>query len=141
MGNIKDLVDLATQLANSVKDRKMAGELNSIQALALQLQAEQSTLHEKNVELREENFALKQQNQELDTENVGLRQRNLFLEAENEDLKSAPVAGPSGDPICPNCSTRTKPFYMSPLEKDFVAITGQTHECPKCLYTTIVEGS
>lgn len=138
MGTIKDLIDLVIQLASSVKDRKLASELNAIQSLALQLQTEQATLHEKNVELREANIALKQKNQELGTENARLRQQSHALEVEIESLKTAPVAGPSGDPICPNCSTKAKPYFMSPMEKDFVVITGQTHECRRCHYTTNV---
>ena len=54
MGTIKDLVDLTSQLANSVNDRKIASELNNIQTLLLQFQSEQAELHEKNIQLREE---------------------------------------------------------------------------------------
>lgn len=39
MGKIKDIVDLSTQLANSVQDRKIASELNQIQSLILVLQS------------------------------------------------------------------------------------------------------
>ena len=69
MGTIKDLVDLVTQLANSVQDRKIASELNAIQSLILKLQAEQATLHEANVELREERLSLKEQIQQLKKSN------------------------------------------------------------------------
>ena len=54
MGTIKDIVDLSTQLASKVEDRKIASELNQIQVLILQLQSEQAQLHEKNIELRED---------------------------------------------------------------------------------------
>jgi len=122
MGTIKDLVDLTTQLANSVQDRKIASELNAIQSLILKLQSEQATLHETNIQLREERLALKERVQEL--------------EAEVERLQSASAIGPSGDPTCPNCSTASKPFYMRTLPRDFVSIMDVTHECPKCNYTT-----
>jgi hypothetical protein len=46
MGAIKDIVDLTTQLSNSVNDRKIATELSKIQTLTLQLQSEQAELHE-----------------------------------------------------------------------------------------------
>ena len=124
MGNIKDLVYLVTQLTNSVKDRKLATELNAIQSLVAQIQSEQATLHEANMELREECLSSKQRIQEL--------------EAEIASLRSAPIAGPSGVPTCPNCSTVLKPFYMSPMERDFFAITGLTHQCMKCNYQTKV---
>ena len=95
MGSIKDLVDLTTQLANSVQDRKIASELNAIQSLILRLQSEQATLHEANTELREERLTLKERVQEL--------------EAEVERLKSASGVGPRGVPTCPNCSTASWP--------------------------------
>jgi len=60
MGTIKDLVDLTTQLANNVQDRKIASELNAIQSLILKLQSEQAILHETNIELREERLSLKE---------------------------------------------------------------------------------
>lgn len=125
MGTIKDLVDLTTQLANSVQDRKIASELNAIQSLILKLQSEQATLHEANIQLREERFKLKERVQEL--------------EAEVQRLKSVSPAGPSGVPTCPNCSTASKPFYMRPVPRDFVSIMNATHECPKCTYTVNIE--
>ena len=125
MGTIKDLVDLTTQLANSVQDRKIASALNAIQSLILRLQSEQATLHEANTELREERLTLKERVQEL--------------EVEVERLKSASAVGPSGVPTCPNCSTASKPFYMRLVPRDFVSIMNATHECPKCKYTVKIE--
>ncbi|OGV50775.1 MAG: hypothetical protein A2017_12840 [Lentisphaerae bacterium GWF2_44_16] len=125
MGTIKDLVDLTTQLANSVQDRKIAAELNAIQSLILKIQSEQATLHETNIELREERLAFKERIQEL--------------EAEIERLKAASSIGPSDVPACPNCSTASKPFYMRPVPKDFVSIMDATHECPKCKYNMKVK--
>lgn len=121
MGTIKDLVDLTTQLSNSVKDRKIASELNAIQSLTLQLQSEQATLHETNIQMREERLELKEKIQEL--------------EAEIARLKSTGVAGPGDVPTCPNCSTGSKPYYMRPIPKDFVSAMNATHECPKCQYS------
>ena len=51
MGTIKDIVDLSTQLANSVADRKIVDELNKIQSLTLQLQSELVDLYEKKYEI------------------------------------------------------------------------------------------
>lgn len=125
MGTLKDLVDLTSQLANSVKDRKVASELNNIQLLILKLQSEQASLHETNIEMREERFAFKERIQKL--------------EAEIDRLKSTSSTEPSDIPTCPNCSTSTKPFYMRPVPRDFVAILNATHECPKCKYNTKIE--
>lgn len=121
MGTIKDLVDLVTQLANSVNDRKVATELNAIQSLVAQLQSEQASFHEANIGLREERLALKQRIQDLEDENKG--------------LKTAAITGPSDVPICPNCSTVTKPYYMNKMPKDFAIVMGMSYECPKCQYT------
>lgn len=37
---------------------------------------------------------------------------------------------------CPNCSTTSRPFYMSPIPRDFVEIENATHECSHCKYKT-----
>jgi len=60
MGTLKDVVDLTTQLANSVSDRKIGDELNKIQRLTLSLQSEQNDLHETNIHLREKNLELRE---------------------------------------------------------------------------------
>ena len=120
MGTIKDLVDLITQLANSVQDRKIASELTAIQSLILELQTEQATLHEANVELREGKLSLKKRIQELETE--------------IQKLSAASAAEPDGVPMCPNCSTSSKPFFMRPIPKDFVEFENATHECSRCNY-------
>ena len=113
MGAIKDVVDLTTQLANSVEDRRVATELLSIQRLILAVQAEQQDIHQKNIDLREENYALRK---------------------EIKTLKASPVEAKENSPACPNCSTSVKPFYMSKLPKDFENIMGATHTCPRCDY-------
>ncbi len=68
MGNIKDVIDLLTQLANRVEDRQVAIELNEIQRLIIGLQSEQADLHETNVKLREELFEVKTENNRLSVE-------------------------------------------------------------------------
>ena len=122
MGTIKDLVDLTTQLANSVQDRKLTAELSTIQSLIFQIQSDQAIIHEANIELREERLSLKEQ--------------ILDLKRENQELKTASISAPSDIPTCPNCSTVSKPFFMRPVATDFVEILNATHECPKCKYNT-----
>ncbi len=122
MGTIKDLVDLATQLANSAEGRKITSELLKIQQLTLALQSEQASLHETNIELREE----RQQ----------LRDTIRTLEAKVQDMSARTGSGPTDIPLCPNCSTTSRPFYMSPLPPDFIDVLNATHECPKCKYTS-----
>jgi uncharacterized protein YbaR (Trm112 family) len=68
MGTIKDIVDLTTQLSNSVTDRKIAAELNKIQSLILSLQSEQADIHEVNMKLREELYEFRLKNDALKKE-------------------------------------------------------------------------
>jgi cob(I)alamin adenosyltransferase len=125
MGTIKDLVDLITQLTNSVRDRKVVSELNTIQSLVLKLQAEQAVLHEANIKLREDRLMREERIQELETR--------------IKELSAAPAPGPEAVPTCPNCSTNSKPFYMRPVATSFVRSLNATHECPKCHYRTSIE--
>lgn len=120
MGAIKDIVDLTTQLSNSVNDRKIAAELSKIQTLTLQLQSEQACLHEKNIHLREESLQLKEK----------------ILELEKKLQTATTVSGnvQEGVPSCPNCSTPNKPFFMRPVPSDFEKILNAKHECPSCKY-------
>ena len=60
MGALKDLVDLVTQLAGSVQDRKFAAELREIQSMIGSIQSEHAALHEQRIELMTENAELKQ---------------------------------------------------------------------------------
>ena len=59
MGAIKDLVDLVTQLSNSVQDRKFAEELRQIQSMIGSIQSEQAERHEQCIRLMTENAELK----------------------------------------------------------------------------------
>lgn len=118
MGAIKDVVELMSQLANRVQDRKLAAELNNIQSLVLSIQAEQAALHESNTDLREERLTLKE--------------RIKKLEAQLAETTSASVVGPIGVPKCPNCSTPSKPIFMSSLSSEFKTILNATHRCPQC---------
>ena len=60
MGAVKDLVDLVTQLSESIEDRKFAAELREIQRMIGGIQSEHAELHEKRIELMTENAELKQ---------------------------------------------------------------------------------
>ena len=125
MGIIKDLVDLTTQLLNRMEDRKIASELREIQTLALTLQSEQTSLHEANIKLLQEK--------------IELNNKIRSLEQKIDDLSEARGNGPSDVPICPNCSTTGRPFYMSPVSHDFVKIMNATHECPTCEYNVKID--
>lgn len=75
MGAIKDVVDLTRELATSVKDRHIAGELLNIQRLILDIQSENAGIQEKSIALKTENAELKQQNASLQQELVALRNK------------------------------------------------------------------
>jgi len=75
-----------------------------------------------------------------------LRKENENLSLEVKELKkqieelSLPMDfQPEGVPKCPNCSTVSKPFFMSPLPKDFIEIQDATHECTKCAFSLKVK--
>jgi len=118
MGTIKDIIDIITQLTKNVKDRRFASELNAVLSLILKIQTEQTKLHEANIELREEKLSHREQIHRL--------------ENEIKTLQSSTTSGPKDNPICPNCSTLSKPFYMSPLPVNFIQKLSATHSCSKC---------
>lgn len=120
MGTIKDIIDLITDLSKRINDRKIVSELQNVQRMVLEIQAEQAKMHESNIELREENQSLKK------------TVRNL--KDENSALKDKTIDGPEGVPACPNCSTASKPFYMAPIPAEFRPIEDASHECPQCHY-------
>ena len=75
MGAIKDLVDLVTQLNNSVEDRKFAGELREIQRMIGTIQSEHAEIHEQRIQLMTENAELKQVIASLKEEVTALKQQ------------------------------------------------------------------
>lgn len=62
MSAIKDIMDLVTQLRNSVQDRKFAAEITQIQSLVSAVQLENSSTISENLDLKTENFELKNEN-------------------------------------------------------------------------------
>jgi len=73
MGAVKDLVDLVTQLAGSVQDRKFAAELRGIQSMIGAIQSEHASLHEQRIVLMTENAELKQTIASLKNEVTALK--------------------------------------------------------------------
>jgi septal ring factor EnvC (AmiA/AmiB activator) len=84
MGAIKDLVDLVTQLSNSVEDRKFASELRQIQGMIGGIQSEHAAMHEQRIELMTENASLKQTISSLE-------QKLVELQREITNLKNTPT--------------------------------------------------
>ncbi|MCI5122142.1 MAG: hypothetical protein D3908_13320 [Candidatus Electrothrix sp. AUS4] len=110
MGTIKDLVDLTSQLANSVNDRKIASELNNIQTLLLQFQSEQAELHEKNIQLREEILSKKRTIEKL--KNQLKKQINSEEDMVYEDpyyFRKSKTGAKDG-PYCQKCFDSKKKF-------------------------------
>jgi len=76
-------------------------------------------------ELRKENDALRR-------ENDSCREENKKLKRQIEEL-SAPSSSPRPNvPSCPNCSTASRPVFMSKVPKDFIQLLDATHECQNC---------
>ena len=59
MGVIKDVTDLAIQLAERVENRNFAADLRQIQSMIGEIAAENAGFHERNIELMEENARLR----------------------------------------------------------------------------------
>lgn len=92
MGAIKDVVDLTRDLANSVEDRRVAGELLEIQRLILGILSDNASMHEQSIEVREENVRLKQQIVALEQDIVTLKSSHqapavLQCELGNEEVE------------------------------------------------------
>jgi len=119
METIKGLIDLNTKLTSQVKDRKVVEKLNKIQGLILQVQSEQIQLSERNKTLDDEKNELNKKVKELAAEIVNL----------NSSTTSA-----KGAPACPNCSTPSKPYLMTPLNSSFARVLNATYRCSKCDY-------
>jgi hypothetical protein len=71
---------------------------------------------------------------ELRKENQDLRDEIHRIKCENENLKAPSSATSTQAPPCPNCSTTGRPFYMSPIPKEFVKFENVTHQCSRCNY-------
>jgi ribosomal protein L37AE/L43A len=83
MGAIKDVVDLTTQLASSIQDRKVSTEIFKIQSLILSVQKEDTALVSENLDLKKKIF-------ELEKEIFNLQNKILVLEKDNLALKEKP---------------------------------------------------
>ena len=59
VGLIKDVTDLATQLADRVQDRRFVSDLREIQSMIGEIVSENAGLHERNIELVRENETLR----------------------------------------------------------------------------------
>jgi septal ring factor EnvC (AmiA/AmiB activator) len=84
MGAIKDLVDLVTQLNNSVEDRKFAGELREIQRMIGNIQSDHAAIHEQRIQLMIENAELKQVIASLKEEVAALKQQKEHSKHQHE---------------------------------------------------------
>ena len=113
MGTIKDLHDLITEAIDRAHDRKAVDDMRAMLKLAAEIQSDQRSM--------EEEIAV-------------LQDRSAHLESELSDAKTTPLEAPEGIPTCPNCSTRQRPVYMSPLEPPFSNLLRASHECTNCQF-------
>ena len=75
MGNIKDIVDLTRDLANSVEDRRFADDLFKIVDLVLAVKTDQSALEEENRQLEADNSKLRELNSSLEASIAELEEK------------------------------------------------------------------
>lgn len=89
MGAIKDVVDLATQLSESVSDRKFANDLFKIIQLINTVQVEQSVFVEKNIQLMTENSELKATVSSLESDVIELQKQISNLQKPTQQPPTA----------------------------------------------------
>jgi ribosomal protein L37AE/L43A len=84
MGAIKDVVDITTQLANSVQDRKVSAEIFKIQSLILSVQKDDAELVSENLDLKKKIFEFEKEIFNLQNKHAGeisnLQNKILALE-------------------------------------------------------------
>jgi len=88
MGAIKDVVDLTTQLANSIQDRKFAADLFKIIELISTVQVDQERLTENNIQLMSDKSALQNTITTLKSDITRLQQQ--ISELQNPTDKGIP---------------------------------------------------
>lgn len=132
MGAIKDLIDLITQLSNSVKDRNIATELNNIQSLISKIQSEHAGLYETNIKLRDEISSLKDKIKNFEDWN-DISSKYELKEFSGEvyayTLKSSIESNAPKHWLCPNCFVDKK---LSILQFESNVMKGKLYKCPKC---------
>ncbi len=130
MGTAKDIIDLVTQLSDSIKDRKVASELFKIISLVNQLQSENTDLREKYFESQSQILQLQKEKQEiqqkLDDKNLKIIfHANLLWLLDDEQ------------PYCPTCyDSDHKLIHMHNFDSPYFANdaihTKSVLKCPKC---------
>ena len=85
MGAIKDVVDLATKLAESIQDRKFAADLFKIIQLISTIQSDQASLTENNVQLMSDKTTLQNTISALESNIARLNQQISELQNPSND--------------------------------------------------------
>lgn len=139
MGTAKDIIDLVTQLSDSIQDRKVAAELFKIISLTNQLQSE-------NADLQAENFKLQKESMELNHKFFELKKENQELQQKLNDKNLKTIfhenllwLSDDPNPYCPAChESENKQIHMVKSQyHDIVnnkVIYKPAYKCPKCKY-------
>jgi hypothetical protein len=132
MGAIKDVVDLTTQLANSVQDRKVASEIFKIQSLILSVQKDDAALVSENLDLKKKIFELEKENFNLQKENLALNEKPspVNLKDKYTFVKELGIyqSKESGHYFCTSCLTKN---IESPLTNKQNGWRCELKECDK----------
>jgi hypothetical protein len=127
MGTAKDIIDLVTQLSDSIQDRKVAAELFKIIALANQLQVDNFNLQKEIMELKKENQEIQQK---LNDKNLKTIFHADLLWLADDDK-----------PYRPTCyDSEQKLIHMHSFERQDIN-NNQVYKrpglrCPKCRHVT-----
>lgn len=134
MGTIKDLIDLVTQLTDSVKDRKFAAELREIQRMISNLQSEQAALYEQNFKLMADNKELTQTIYSLQQEIAECKDQEI-CNKKMLSLKFGVLWDKENNSYCPVCEKPTSQVTWGTFDRR------QCHSlfCPNCNHTYVLK--
>ena len=79
MGNIKDIVDLATQLESRAKDRKDIETLRAIISLTHSIQSSEAEIVERDIRVMQENAKLVQEKTELERQLAAAQAEDILI--------------------------------------------------------------
>ena len=102
MGNIKDIVDLATQLESRAKDRKDIETLRAIISLTHSIQSSEAEIVERDIRVMQENAKLVQEKTELERQLAAAQAEDILIHRGIE-FRRGKRTGNKWQAFCPKC--------------------------------------
>ena len=102
MGNIKDIVDLASQLESRVKDRKDIETLRAIISLTHSIQSSEAEIVERDIRVMQENAQLMREKVELERQLATAQAEDICIHRAIE-FRHSKRTGHKWMAFCPKC--------------------------------------